>query len=222
MQAHSECRPFVLGKNRIEALSDGIFAIVMTLLILEIHVPDLPSNAANVQLAPVLWHLWPKFFTYAVTFLSLGVYWIAHHNMYHAIRRADRVLLWLTILFFMFVSMLPFSTSVLNTFRQTQIAPLFFGANLTAIGWLLYLQWAYAGTQPDMLAEFVTPEYRQAVHSRFILIPMVATLGMLVCFWSTEVLLAMYAVLLPGYMIPSKAERSPVRHAIPAAQSSEA
>ena len=73
-----------------------------------------------------------------------------------------------------------------------------------------------------MLAEFVTPEYRHAVHSRFILIPMVATLGMLVCFWSAEVLLVMYAVLLPGYMIPSKAERSPVRHAIPAAQSSEA
>jgi uncharacterized membrane protein len=222
IQAHAESRPFALGKNRIEALSDGIFAIVMTLLILEIHVPDLPSNAANVQVAPALWHLWPKFFTYAVTFLSLGVYWIAHHNMYHVIRRADRVLLWLTILFFMFVSMLPFSTSVLNNFRQTQIAPLFFGANLTAIGWLLYLQWAYAGTQAEMLSEFVTCEYRQAVHSRFIFIPMIATLGMLVCFWSTEILLAMYAVLLPCYMIPGKAERRPVHHAIPATQSSDA
>jgi uncharacterized membrane protein len=116
----------------------------------------------------------------------------------------------------MFVSMLPFSTSVLNHFRQTQIAPLFFGANLTVIGWLLYLQWAYAGTQPDMLAEFVTHEYRQTVHARFILIPLVATLGMLVCFWSAEILLAMYAVLLPWYMIPGKAERRPVRRATPA------
>ena len=222
MQTHSESRSFALGKNRIEALSDGIFAIVMTLLILEIHVPDLPSNAPNVQVAPALWHLGPRFFTYVVTFLSLGVYWIAHHNMYHAIRRADRVLLWLTILFFMFVSILPFSSSVLNHFRQTQIAPLFFGTNLTAIGWLLYLQWAYAGTQPDMLAEFVTHEYCHAMHARFILIPLVATLGMLVCFWSAEILLAMYTVLLPWYMIPGKAERRPIRHAIAAAPSNDA
>ena len=86
-----ETRPFELGKNRIEALSDGIFAIVMTLLILEIHVPDLPANASNLQLAPALWHLWPKFLSYAVSFVALGVYWISHHNIYHLIRRSDRV-----------------------------------------------------------------------------------------------------------------------------------
>lgn len=123
-------RPFELGKNRIEALSDGIFAIVMTLLILEFHVPDLPPNAPNVQVAPALFELWPKFFTYVVTFVGLGIYWVAHHNIYQFIHRSDRVLLWLNILFFMFVSLLPFTTSVLNAFRQTQIAPLFFGANL--------------------------------------------------------------------------------------------
>ena len=99
----TESREFELGKNRIEALSDGIFAIVMTL-------------------------------------------------------------------------------GVLNTFRQTQIAPLFFGANLTSIGWLLYLQWAYASTQPEMLAGFVTPAYRTLVRSRFLMLPIVATLTMLVCF----------------------------------------
>jgi hypothetical protein len=60
------------------------------------------------------------------------------------------------------------------------------------------------------------------VHSRFLFIPIVATLGMLVCFWSAQVLLAMYAVLLPWYMIPGKAERHRVHHAIPTAQSSDA
>src|SRR5207248_6348314 len=140
--------------------SDGIFAIAMTLLVLELHIPNLPPNAPNVQVAPVLWQLWPKFLTYAVSFLSLGVYWIGHHNMYHAIRRADRVLLWLNILFFMFVSFLPFSTSVLNAFRQSQVAPVFFGTNIILIGWLLFLQWAYAGSQAGMIADHVSPEYR--------------------------------------------------------------
>ncbi len=206
-----ESSPFELGKKRIEALSDGVFAIAMTLLILEFHVPDLPPNAPNVQVAPALFKLWPKFFTYVVSFISLGVYWIGHHNMYHAIRRSDRVLLWLNVLFFMFVSFLPFSTSVLNAFRQTQIAPLFFGANLTIIGWILYLQWMYANSQHDMFAGFVTDEYRQSIRFRFLMIPIVATLTMLVCFWSTEITLSIYALILPFYMIPGKFERHTAR-----------
>ena len=216
-----ESRPFELGKNRIEALSDGVFAIAMTLLILEFRVPNLPPDAPNVEVVPALLNLWPKFVTYVVSFISLGVFWIGHHNMYHSIRRADRVLLWLNILFFMFVSFLPFSTSVLNAFMQTQVAPLFFGANLTIIGWILFLQWTYANSQPEMLAGFVTPEYRTMVRTRFLLIPIVATLTMLVCFWSVEVLLAVYAVLLPWYMIPGKFDRHPTHGAASAAHISD-
>ncbi len=199
-------RPFEMGKNRIEALSDGIFAIAMTLLVLELHVPELPHDAPNVIVAPALWKLLPKLATYGVSFISLGVFWVGHHNMYHAIRRADRTLLWLNILFFMFVSLLPFSASVLNAFPQTQIAPLLFGGNLTAIGWLLSLQWTYANSQPDMFASFVTAPYRDLVRGRFIAYPLVAMFTMLVCFWSIEISLASYLLLLPLYMIPGKME----------------
>ena len=115
---------FEIGKNRIETLSDGIFAIVMTLLILEFHVPNLPSNAPNVEVAPALMALWPKFISYIVAFVSLGFFWVGHHIMYHGIRRADRTLLWLNIFFFMFVSLLPFSTSVLNAFSQAFLVEL--------------------------------------------------------------------------------------------------
>jgi uncharacterized membrane protein len=206
-----ESRSFELGKNRIEALSDGIFAIAMTLLILEIHVPKLPPNASNVMLAPALMKLVPKFLTYAVSFISLGIYWVGHHNMYHVIRRSDRVLLWLNILFFMFVSALPFSTSLLNAFPQTQMAPVFFGANLTVIGWILYLQWVYVNWQPDMLAHVVTPEYRAIVRWRFLAVPLAATFTILVCFWSVEISLAVYLLFLPLYLIPGKFERQQIQ-----------
>ncbi|MGH7886077.1 MAG: TMEM175 family protein [Thermodesulfobacteriota bacterium] len=192
-----------LGKNRIEALSDGIFAIVMTLLILEIHVPQLPSNASNVQLAPALMELLPKFFSYAVSFIALGIYWVAHHNMYHAIKRSDRMLLWLNILFFMFVSILPFTTSLLNAFGQTQLAPLLFGANLTIIGWVLFIQWMYV-TSNNMISELISSQFRESVRFRFLFIPVAATTAMLVCFWSVEILLTVYAILLPFYMISPK------------------
>jgi len=202
----SMSRPFELGKNRIEALSDGLFAIAMTLLVLDLHLPDLPHNAPNVVVVPALLKLLPKLGTYAVSFISLGVFWVGHHNMYHAIRRADRTLLWLNILFFMFVSLLPVSTSVLNAFPQTQIAPLLFGANLALIGWLLYLQWIYAGWQRGMLAEFATPAYRALVRTRFLLYPVIAMTTMFVCFWSIEISLGIYLLLLPLYMIPGKRE----------------
>jgi uncharacterized membrane protein len=193
-----------LGKNRIEALSDGIFAIVMTLLVLELHVPELPASASNVEVLPALLKLGPKFLSYAASFLCLGVFWVGHHHMYHAIRRSDRVLLWLNLLFFLTVSLLPFSTSFLNAFRQTQVAPLFFGLNVITIGWALLLQWVYASSQPGMIAPQVTPEYRRAVQSRFLWVPVALTLTIAICFWSTEVMLTACVLLLPLYMIPGK------------------
>src|ERR1051325_3669596 len=200
----SEAPPFFIGKNRIEALSDGIFAIVMPLLILELRVPSLPPDAPNVDVAPALAGLWPKFLSYIVTFISLGFFWVGHHIMYHGIRRADRTLLWLNIFFFMFVSLLPFSTSVLNAFSQAFIAPLFFGANLAIIGWLLLLQWLYANSQPDMMADFVTPEYRSSVTSRMLIVPVATTLTALICFWSIAISLAVYLLLLPLYLLPGQ------------------
>jgi uncharacterized membrane protein len=197
---------FEIGKNRIEALSDGIFAIVMTLLILEFHVPNLPLNAPNVDVAPALLTLWPKFLSYIVTFVSLGFFWVGHHIMYHAIRRADRTLLWLNIFYFMFVSLLPFSTSVLNAFPEAFVAPLFFGANLAIIGWILFFQWSYANSQPDMLADFVSAEYRTTVRSRMLIVPVATTLTVFICFWSVGISLAIYLLLLPLYMLPAKLE----------------
>jgi uncharacterized membrane protein len=196
-----------LGKNRIEALSDGIFAIAMTLLVLELHVPELAANAPNVQVLPALLKLWPLLVTYAASFIALGVFWVAHHNMYHAIRRADRTLLCLNILFFMLVSFLPFSTSVLNAFPQTQVAPVFFGTNVTLLGWVLYAQWAYAGSQPDMIAPAVPREYRDAVQFRFLTIPAVLTLTVVICYWSVGISVGLFALLLPFYLIPARFER---------------
>jgi len=197
-----ETTTFEIGKTRIETLSYGIFAIVMTLLILEFHVPNLPANAPNVEVAPALIALWPKFLSYIVAFVSLGFFWVGHHIMYHGIRRADRTLLWLNIFFFMSVSLLPFSTSILNAFSQAFIAPLFFGANLAIIGWLLLCQWLYANSQPDMLAELVTPEYRTRITSRMLIVPAATTLTALICFWSVEISLAIYLLLLALYLLP--------------------
>jgi uncharacterized membrane protein len=202
----SDAASFEIGKNRIEALSDGIFAIVMTLLILELHVPNLPPTAPNVEVAPALLALWPKFVSYLVAFVSLGVFWVVHHIMYHVVRRADRTLLWLNIAFFMFVSLLPFSTGVLNAFPRALIAPFLFGANLAVVGWLLFFQWSYVSAQPGMLAGFVTTEYRAGVKLRMLAVPIATTSTAFVCFWSAGISVAIYLLLLPLYMLPGRFE----------------
>jgi len=174
----------------------------MTLLILELRVPGLPPDAPNVDVVPALAGLWPKFVSYIVTFVSLGFFWVGHHIMYHGIRRADRTLLWLNIFFFMFVSLLPFSTSILNAFSQAFIAPFLFGANLAIIGWLLLSQWIYVTSRPNMMAEFVTLESRSRITVRMLIVPTATTLTALICFWSVAISLAIYLLLLPLYLLP--------------------
>jgi uncharacterized membrane protein len=203
-----ETTNFEISKNRIEALSDGIFAIVMTLLVLELHVPNLALTASNLEVTRALIALWPKIVSYAVAFVSLGVFWVGHHLMYHGIRRADRALLWLNIGFFMLVSLLPFSTSVLNAFPRALIGPFLFGANLALVGWLLFFQWIYVGSRPGMLAAFVTSEYQSTVKFRMLAVPAATTLTAFVCFWSAGISVAIYLLLLPLYMLPAKFDRT--------------
>src|SRR4030088_188078 len=97
-----------LSRNRIEALTDGVFAVAMTLLVLDIKVPELepPLAGAELPLKPLA--LWPKFLSYLISFVILGVYWVGHHIQLSFIRRADRPLLWINILFLLWVALVPF------------------------------------------------------------------------------------------------------------------
>src|SRR5215475_9204742 len=103
-----------LGRNRIEALTDGVFAVAMTLLVLDIKVPELQQPLATAELPLKLLSLWPKFLSYTNSFVILGVYWVGHHFQLSFIRRADRPLLWINIFFHLWATPEIFSTSLLD------------------------------------------------------------------------------------------------------------
>ena len=103
-----------LSPRRIEALTDGVFAIVMTLLVLELSVSAIAEGSVHAELWPRLIDMWPKFLSYAVTFLMLGFMWIFHHRQFSHIKRSDNVFAWINIIALMFVALLPFSTSMLG------------------------------------------------------------------------------------------------------------
>ncbi len=199
--------PFELSKNRIEALSDGLFAIAMTILVLGFKLPSLPANSPNIRVAPAIWSMWPAFLTYVVAFIGIGVYWILHHMVFQAVRIVDGILLWLNILFFLFISILPFSVQLVDQFPRAQVTPVLLGANLALVGWLLFAQWLYSLSHPSLLVEHLPTWYRDSVGLRVSLAPVAATLTTLICFWSVTTSVAVYALLLPFYFLPLRQKK---------------
>lgn len=206
-----EKNPFELGKNRIEALADGFFAIAMTFLIIGFKVPDLPADTPNVELAPALARLWPTLLTYTLTFSTLGVYWIQHHMIYHAVKTVDRVLLALSILFFLYISILPFSVQLLEHFHRAQITAVIFGANIAIVGWLLFFQWRYVLSKPRMIGDHITQSYKDSVGLRILIAPIAATLTTIICFWSLPTSVTIYILLLVLYFVYSRRKKDTSR-----------
>ena len=125
-----------LGKGRLEALTDGIFATVMTVLVLSLSVPVIASNITGSQLSldVVLGieGLWPNILGYVLSFLLLAVLWISHHNVFHYVTRVDRPLLWLNTLFLLTVGFLPFSTAIIGRYYEQQLPVIIYGVNVIA------------------------------------------------------------------------------------------
>jgi uncharacterized membrane protein len=132
-----------LSPKRLEALTDGVFAIVMTLLVLGLGVPVFRESSMHQEFKQLL-DMWPKFASYAVTFLVLGYMWCMHHWQFSFIKRADTMLIWINILFLMFTALLPFSTSLLGEYMGQQLPVLLYGGNFLACMLMCYIKWTYA------------------------------------------------------------------------------
>jgi uncharacterized membrane protein len=186
-----------LPKGRIETLADGVFAIAMTLLVLDLRVPQ---ALATGQVLPLLRQLAPNFLTYALSFANLGVYWVGHHVQFDSIRRADTRLLWINIVFLLLIGLIPFSTALLGAAPLDPMAVQVYGANLLLAGLALLWSWRYATegrrlVDPDLGAERVRlGTVRSAVGGG------VSVLAMALAFLDTRISIAIFS-LVPLYFI---------------------
>jgi len=114
-----------LGKGRLEALTDGIFATVMTVLVLSLSVPVIANNITGSKLSSEvvvgIEALWPNILGYVLSFLLLAVLWISHHSVFHYVTRVDRALLWLNTLFLLTIGFLPFSTALIGMYPEVHV-----------------------------------------------------------------------------------------------------
>ena len=134
----------LLSKGRMEALTDGIFAIAMTLLVLELKVPDLPKSIGAHELLAKIGEEMPAIFSFITSFLYCGLLWVMHHMAMHFIRHLQIGLVWLNLLFLMSVSTMPFSCGLLGHFLRNRVAQEFYFANMFIAAALLAMQWLVA------------------------------------------------------------------------------
>lgn len=192
--------------GRIETLVDGVFAIVMTLLVFDIHVP-LQAQVEQIGLASALSLLAPNLLSYVITFVILGVFWVGHHNQYFYIRRADRVLLWINILFMMCVALLPFSAGVFSRYGQQPEAIFVYNLNLILTGIMLFLHWWYATRDSHLLNHVIEPHVRRIVYRRILTPPLLYLLAILVSLINVELSIVIDILVPIVWVLPNRVDR---------------
>jgi uncharacterized membrane protein len=130
---------YFISTKRIETLVDGIFAISMTLMVLNIHLPDSSGVWTNEMVWGIIWGQLSNLFIYTLSFVILAGFWITHHRGFDHITRADQAFLWINVIWLLFVALVPFSTSLMGDFGNTIPAALFFNINLFFIGLFSFL-----------------------------------------------------------------------------------
>jgi uncharacterized membrane protein len=134
-----------MNKNRLETIADGIFAIVMTLLILDVRLPHNVSIHSNADLLHALFIIKPKIISFAVSFFIIGGFLVGHHFIFSLISKANGLFVWINILYLLTISFLPFPTSILAENSDKFAALCFYAINLLVCGgfhtlmfWLIY------------------------------------------------------------------------------------
>jgi uncharacterized membrane protein len=193
--------------TRIEALSDGVFAIVLTLMVFQIRIPNISSEDAASQLWPQLMHQWPEFYSYVSTFLLVGIYWVAHHNMYHLIRRSTRPLMWMNLIFLMFVAFVPYSVALAGRYDKVQRIMILYGVHLMAISILLWLQWWYVTRRRNLLTTRLGPKFVRSMDLKMLAAPAVCVLAIGASFVNVRWSKLLYVITIVLYLLPSHMDR---------------
>jgi uncharacterized membrane protein len=152
LSARKVIHSILLSKGRMEALTDGIFAIAMTLLVLELKVPDLPKSINAPELLHKIGEEGPSFFSFLISFLYCGLLWVMHHLAMHFVRHLQIALVWLNLLFLMSISVMPFSCGLLGHFLRNPAAQEIYFGNMFVAAALLAAQWLVA-TKKKLISE---------------------------------------------------------------------
>src|SRR6266568_4270410 len=209
VQSQRPPAPGGFGTERIAAFSDGVFAIAITLLILDLPVPgpEVLHGDPGTELNPYLLNLWPKYLTYVLSFVIVGIYWVGHHNTFFYIKRCDRILLWLNILFLLFIVFIPFPTALLGQYWYLQLPAIFYASTLIATGLSIQLLWWYATHNHRLVAKDIDPNLVRRARRRNLTGPVICLAAIAVSFLNVYISLFFFILVPIFYISPGRIDQ---------------
>lgn len=193
----------MLNKSRLENLSDGLFAIVFTLLVIEIQVPEVAGHITNAELWHSITELTPLFIGYAVSFLVLAMFWLSHNFFYgHFVKEINRQLVLMNLVYLSFISLIPFSAHLIGRYPDTEIALFIYGLNVLAIGVANIVIISYAYRSKELDTSHVSRRLFKQATTRAYVTPIFTLLGMIAALVAPAFALILYAFPIIFNIIP--------------------
>ncbi len=189
------------GTGRVEAFSDGVLAIIVTLLIFEVRVPVLPEPTTAGVLA-ALPALAPKFVSFAVSFFTVAIFWVNHHHFFAHLTHTNWKLLWLNNLLLFWLAVVPFTTAFVGDHPTQPMVVALYGLTLCLAGLSFSLMGWYVFFHSDLLPEALPLAERQREWRRSWLGTAAYGLATALAFLSVPVALGLLAVIPFGFVVP--------------------
>jgi len=192
----------IAGQNaeRLAAMSDGIFAVAMTLLLLELRVPARGLIHSEADLRHALALLSPQLLVYVMSFITLGIFWVGQQTQLNHLARSDRELTWIHLTFLFAVTLMPFSTRLLIEFLAYRTALLAYWTNILALGVVLYFSWGHA-TKAGLVKEDIPANVPPAICRRILIGQSLYAFGALLCVFNTYWSIAFIVLVQLNYAI---------------------
>lgn len=188
------------NRARLEAISDGIFAVGMTLLVLGLAVPAVKDVSSESDLWRALGNLFPSVVTYFMSFLTLGIFWVAQQTQLSKTEHVNRLFTWIHLAFLLTVTMVPFSTLLLARFHWSRIALVLYWLNIVLMGVVLLAAVEYgvrSGVFPDEHRKAVAHVFRRRVVGAQTLY----LVAMLLCFVDTHLSIAAFVAIQLNFVL---------------------
>jgi uncharacterized membrane protein len=186
--------------ERLAALSDGVFAVAMTLLVLDLRAPAVEAVHSEQDLWRALAALSPRLLMYVMSFLTLGIFWVGQQTQLNHLVRSDRSLTWIHILFLFCVSILPFSTTLLAQFTEYRLALIVYWVNIVFLGAVLYLSWVCA-VRTGLVKDDMPAAVSAAIQRRILIAQALYAFGALLCLVNTYLSIGFIALVQLNYAI---------------------
>ncbi len=197
-----------ISTQRLEAFSDGVFAIAITLLILEVKIPNHEDLNQSHGLKNFLLQLWPSYFAYVFSFIIIGIYWANHHYLFHMFKRTNHVFNMLNVLFLMCIAFLPYPTAILGDFisdpelRPTAVSLYALGILLPSMTWLIL--WLYGSYHYRLIDSRLDKSFVKMMTRQYYLSNVFYLLALVISFFNPIASICINILLTLLYLFPPK------------------